>query len=186
MLQRHSSYHSPKLVGIERPDKGGRGLVALKPVRDREVLVVFGGDIVTGRQLKKLTSPRSHPYVLQVEEDLYLLTIHEGAADWVNHSCEPNAGLQGQIVLVAMRDISVGEEVCFDYAMSDGSPYDEFTCCCGAACCRGRVTGNDWRDPALRERYADYFSPYLVRRIERERPPRRYAAAQDLSRLPGR
>lgn len=58
------------------------------------------------------------------------------------------------------------EEVCFDYAMSDGSPYDEFDCTCGAADCRRRVTGNDWCRPELQQRYAGYFSPYLQRRIE--------------------
>ena len=47
-------------------------------------------------------------------------------ADWVNHSCEPNCGLSGQIALVALRRLEPGEEVCFDYAMSDGSPYDQF------------------------------------------------------------
>lgn len=64
-----------------------------------------------------------------------------------------------------MRPIGPGEEVTIDYAMCDGSPYDEFACACGSARCRGRVTGNDWRDPALWERYAGHFSPYLQRRI---------------------
>jgi hypothetical protein len=49
--------------------------------------------------------------------------------------------------------------------MSDGSPYDEFDCECGAANCRGRISGNDWRRPELWERYAGHFSPYLQRRI---------------------
>ena len=60
--------------------------------------------------------------------------------------------------------------------MCDGSPYDEFDCACGSARCRGRVTGNDWRDPLLWKRYAGHFSPYLQRRIaalQREQSPRR-------------
>jgi hypothetical protein len=55
--------------------------------------------------------------------------------------------------------------VTIDYAMCDGTAYDEFDCACGASTCRGRVTGADWRDPVLWERYAGYFSPYLERRI---------------------
>jgi hypothetical protein len=27
------------------------------------------------------------------------------------------------------------------------------------------VTGSDWRDPDLQEKYAGWFSPYLTRRI---------------------
>ena len=65
-----------------------------------------------------------------------------------------------------MYDIAPGQEVCFDYAMCDGTPYDEFICSCGAQNCRGEVTGEDWKRPELRERYAGYYSPYLQHRVE--------------------
>ena len=66
-----------------------------------------------------------------------------------------------------MRDIAVGEEVCLDYAMCDGSDYDEFDCSCGSPNCRGRISRSDWERPELWERYNGYFSPYLQRRIAR-------------------
>jgi hypothetical protein len=50
--------------------------------------------------------------------------------------------------------------------MTDSSDYDEFTCRCGTALCRGQVTGQDWRRPELQERYRGYFSPYLQQRID--------------------
>jgi hypothetical protein len=65
-----------------------------------------------------------------------------------------------------LQRILPGEEVTIDYAMCDGSPYDEFDCACGSPICRGRVTGDDWRNPVLWERYAGHFSPYLERRIK--------------------
>jgi hypothetical protein len=68
---------------------------------------------------------------------------------------------------VALRDIRAGEEVCFDYATSDGSPYDEFECHCGAKACRSHVTGDDWKLPAVQARYAGHFSPYLQARIDK-------------------
>ena len=83
----------------------------------------------------------------------------------LNHSCEPNCGLVGGTLLVAMRDIEVGEELCFDYAMCDASDYDEFACLCGTPGCRGTITGADWRDPVVQAKYMGYFSPYLMRRI---------------------
>lgn len=160
-----TGYFSPKLVGSDVNHKGGHGVFALQRIAAGERLVVWGGEIVTGERLATLP-PGERRLCLQVEEELYLWTTREGPADWINHSCDPNAGLQGQITLVALRDIDPGEEICFDYAMSDGSPYDEFDCHCGALECRGRVTGEDWRRAELQDRYQGFFSPYLQRRID--------------------
>jgi uncharacterized protein len=38
---------------------------------------------------------------------------------FIKHSCEPNVGFAGNTVLVAMRDISPGEELTTDYALFD-------------------------------------------------------------------
>ncbi len=165
MADAPTAYLSPKLVVRERAAEGGPGIFAVEPVRAGELLTVWSGYIVNAAQLAGL-SPLQQKRSIQVEEGLYLVSMRlDEPADYVNHSCNPNAGLSGQIALMAMRDIQAGEEVCFDYAMSDGTPYDEFACACGAPDCRGRVSGDDWRNPELWARYAGYFSPYLQRRI---------------------
>ena len=164
-----SSIHflSPKLKAEAHPAKGNLGIFACETIQSNELLVVWGGRIVDSGELEELsTLLRSHS--IQVEEDLYLVSSREDEeADFFNHCCDPNAGLSGQITLVALRDIAAGEEVCFDYATCDGSPYDEFVCECGSPLCRKHITGEDWRRPELWDRYAGHFSPYLQRRIER-------------------
>lgn len=147
-------------------EKGGNAVFALEAIAKDELIVMWGGTIVTSETLFSLTE-KEQSLSVQVEEDLYLVPEKVGPADHVNHCCEPNAGMSGAFGLVAMRDIAPGEEVCYDYAMSDGSHYDEFDCSCGSDLCRKRITGDDWRDPVLWERYAGYFSPYLQRRIFR-------------------
>src|SRR6516165_3310796 len=72
--------------------------------------------------------------------------------DFQNHSCEPNIGVQGQIVFVAMRDIAAGEELTHDWATTDDEDY-RMECRCGAATCRKIVTGKDWQKPELQEKY---------------------------------
>jgi hypothetical protein len=155
---------------------GGKAVVAREVIEPGEVIAVWSGRIVSAEELDELPADiRRH--TVQVEENLYLASLTaDEPPDFINHACDPNAGLEGQITIVAMQMIRPGEEVTIDYAMCDGSPYDEFDCACGSACCRGRVTGDDWRNPLLWKRYQGHFSPYLQRRIDalqREQAPRR-------------
>jgi uncharacterized protein len=172
MAQNHNvdeSYLSPRLEARSLPAKGEYGVFAREPVKAGELIAMWGGMVIPGEELYKLPEHQQSLSV-QVEEDLYLVTTRPSPADRVNHCCNPNAGLRGQTVVVAMRDIAPGEEVCIDYAMCDSTPYDEFECACGAVNCRGRITGDDWRNPLLWQRYEGFFSPYLQRRIEQLKP----------------
>ena len=83
-----------------------------------------------------------------------------------NHSCEPNVGVAGQIVFVALRDVEAGEELTHDWATTDDDDY-ELECNCGAGVCRRVITGQDWRRKDLQEKYSGYFSSYLAEKIKR-------------------
>lgn len=179
MSKQPSSYLSPKLEGRPKTDSSGNGIFALQPVSKGEVVAVFGGVVYEWESFIHL-SERERSLCIQVEDRLFLVPRPIGEGDYVNHSCDPNAGLSGQIGLVAMRDIQTGEEVCFDYAMCDTMPYDEFDCGCGQPNCRSHVTGNDWQIPALQKRYAGYFSPHVQRRIDALR------AGEEVARHPAR
>jgi SET domain-containing protein len=158
------SFLSPRLEARDIPEKGYRGVFAREPIAEGDLLALWGGavvDRVTFAALPEVRQSRS----LQVDEDLFLVPPQDEDADFVNHSCDPNAWIEGHAALRARRDIAVGDEICFDYAMTDGSDYDEFECLCGAVICRQKVTGSDWELPELQARYGDHFSPYLLRRI---------------------
>lgn len=167
MSQDHcTAYLTDKCEVQNRDVTGGKAVFARDVIEPGELVAVWTGRIVATDQLDELPEEiRRH--TVQIEEGLYLAShAPDEGPDFINHSCEPNAGLDGQIAIVALTRIQPGEEVTIDYAMCDGSPYDEFDCACGSTICRGRVTGDDWRNPALWERYAGHFSPYLERRIK--------------------
>jgi SET domain-containing protein len=146
------------------PEKG-RGVFARAPIARGEVVAAFGGTCVTTDEFVRLPTDRQR-HSVQIEDDVFMVGAADTEpADYINHSCEPNCGMSGNVVLIALRDIEVDEELTYDYAMSDGSAYDEFDCRCGAPTCRGRVTGDDWTIEQLQVRYRDHFSPYLARRI---------------------
>ena len=166
MSQSTTAYLTEKCEVRNRDVAGGKAVYARELIEPGELVAVWSGRLVSADELDDLPEDIRH-HTAQVEEGLYLASLSpDEPPDYINHSCEPNCGLDGQIAIVAMQAIQAGEEVTIDYAMCDGSPYDEFDCACGSPICRERVTGDDWRNPVLWERYAGHFSPYLERRIK--------------------
>ena len=158
------SWLTPKAQARPAGAKGWGSFVS-EPISAGETVACFGGWVMTGADLAALPHDRQTRSI-QIDDDLYLVSSPTPeAGDMLNHSCEPNCGLLGSQLLVAMRDIEPGEELSFDYATCDASDYDEFNCLCGVSTCREVVTGSDWRDPVLQAKYAGWFSPYLMRRI---------------------
>ena len=158
------NYRTPNAEWRDLGSKGF-GSFAIKKIPAGSVIATFGGTASTFDGLRRFPTERISRSI-QVENDLFFVgPVEREPGDSINHSCDPNCGMRNATQVVAMRDISVGEELTFDYAMSDMAPYDEFDCECDSPLCRTRVTGLDWRLPALQERYAGYFSPYVQREI---------------------
>jgi len=164
------TYFSPK---IEKRGSliDGRGLFATAAITKGEVVVVKGGYILTREQRDRIGEELG-PSEIQITEDLFIgpttSAEREGGMMHLNHCCEPNLGLQGQIVFVAMRDIAASEELTIDYAMTDDEPY-EMECHCGSEACRKLITGADWQKLELQQKYHGYFSWFIQRRIHSTR-----------------
>jgi len=147
----------------------GWGSFAIAEIPAGTTVAAFGGHVAERAVLEALPADRQSRSI-QIDEDLFLVSSEQPEpGDMINHSCDPTCGLRGEIVVVALRELHPGDELTFDYATSDGTDYDEFECHCGAATCRGTVTGHDWRLPELQHRYAGHFSPYLAARIAASR-----------------
>jgi hypothetical protein len=143
----------------------GLGIYASRVIPAGTTVAGFGGNVVDREEFDTLDEGlRTHS--LQIDDRLYMVSLPPYApADLVNHSCEPNCGIVGSCLLVTMTEVQPGEELCFDYAMTDTNDYDEFVCACGTPSCRGLVTGGDWKLSQLQERYAGFFSSYITRKI---------------------
>lgn len=160
------SYISPK-AAVRESSIQGRGLLAVEPLAKGEIICVKGGHIFNRETLRQVTKTLG-PAEIQIADDLFIGPLdeqeREGSMIFSNHCCEPNIGVQGQIVFVALRDIEAGEELTHDWATTDDDAY-EMECKCGAASCRKIITGQDWRRQDLQEKYAGYISWYLAEKI---------------------
>lgn len=151
-----------------KADNKGWGSFAIAPISEGETVASFGGYVVAKSELKNYSLERISRSI-QISDDLYLLSGETSEpGDQVNHSCDPNCGLLGSTVVIALRDIQIGQEISYDYAMSDSDPYDEFVCECRSSNCRELITGKDWMKPDLQRKYFGFFSSYLQQKIKTE------------------
>lgn len=161
------SYLSPK-AAVQSSPIHGRGLFAIGEFQPGEIVCVKGGYIFSRETLSEI-APELGPAEIQIADGLFIgprqVTEREGGMIFSNHSCDPNIGVQGQIVFVALRGIAPGEELTHDWATTDDDDYI-MTCHCGAACCRGVITGKDWQRQDLQQKYRGYFSWYLQQKID--------------------
>src|SRR3989344_9064252 len=115
------SYLSPKTKVLKSPIEGF-GLFADESIKKGELIGIKGGHIIDWRTLKKYEDLVGDSY-LQIDDDFVLAPLRKNEVKkvmmFLNHSCEPNVGVRGEITFVAMRDIKMGEELTIDYAMID-------------------------------------------------------------------
>ena len=166
-MTRTLSYLSPKTVVKTSPIQG-RGLFAAERIEPGEIVCVKGGHIFHRSRLAELTAQLG-PAEIQIADDLFIGPLsaedREGSMIFSNHSCDPNIGVKGQVVFVAMRTIETGEELTHDWATTDDDAY-EMECRCNSTNCRKTITGKDWRKKELQNRYRGFMSWYLQEKID--------------------
>ena len=167
-----ASWISPKASKGGPSPIEGRGVHALQSIGAGEVVAVKGGHIVDQTTVQSLPEAIRNSQ-FRIADDLFMAALdedeYEAVMMFVNHSCDPNIGMAGNVVLVAVRGISPGEELTIDYALFDDSD-EVMECRCGTASCRGTITGKDWARPDLQERYKGSFSWWVEHKIEQAAP----------------
>ena len=173
--RRPYSWMHPALV-VRDTGRYGLGVFALEAIPAEKIVCVAGGFILTTEDEDWFSGEMADKPV-EIDHDFYIgpqtdddveLCLHVR----INHSCNPNVGIKGQILYVSMRPIFAGEEVSIDYAMhlaanSKSDLVFTFECQCGASNCRGKFTESDWEIPELQQRYEGFFSWYIAEQIRK-------------------
>jgi D-alanine-D-alanine ligase-like ATP-grasp enzyme len=99
-------------------------------------------------------------YAYPVTDELYVIWSDD-PEQWkpINHSCDPNAWLDG-LNLTARRRIAAGEQITMDYATFCNESLEQFACSCGSPDCRGIIRGTDYRKSFI-EHYGEHVSDYV-------------------------
>ncbi|XP_071095987.1 histone-lysine N-methyltransferase 2A-like [Haliotis cracherodii] len=138
--------HAKEAVGVYRSHIHGRGLFCKRNIDSGEMVIEYAGEVIrsslTDKREKYYESKGIGCYMFRIDDfEVVDATMHGSAARFINHSCEPNCysrviNVDGKkhIVIFAMRPISKGEELTYDYKF----PIEEvkIPCSCGSKKCR--------------------------------------------------
>ena len=128
-------------VEIRQTATKGTGVFATRPINPGELIAEFiGNEYIAAREseLPAIMADRS----IQTGPTTYVFAENR-LAEKINHSCQPNCGVREKTKIVAIYPIKAGEEICWDYRMSENSDWVLENCLCGTERCAHRIEGYD-------------------------------------------
>ena len=141
-----------------KKSKTGLGVFAMSKINKGEIIASVDGKIL-GWNAKWTNYQRGH--AIQFARKKWRLS--NGFAVKLNHSCEPNCGIKNLFDIVAMRDIKKGEELTWDYEMTEASENKwSMKCKCGTKSCRKIISNYNNMPASTRKKYRGFISQWLI------------------------
>jgi uncharacterized protein len=136
------------------------GVYTSTPIRKGVRIVEYEGERITPEEADRRYDGASRTYLYGLEDGKTVIDGH-GMGAYLNHSCDPNCEvdeIKGRVWIFALRNISAGEELVWDYNLYDDE--DPAPCYCGSPKCRGTMYSREWlatlrRREARRKRKAE-------------------------------
>jgi len=117
------------------------GVYTTAPIKRWALVAEYTGPRLTNAQADDLYEHSPRTYLFGLVDGEHVID-GDGIAAFINHSCEPNCEadeIKGRVIIRAIRNISAGEELAYDYNLYDGDPDDPAPCFCGNRKCRGSM-----------------------------------------------
>ena len=148
----------PQNVEVKETLNKGKGVFALRDFEKDEFILYIGGKVVeTDHPDSFPKDVQDHWYPIGLENGKRRYVLPRSPWMYLNHSCEPNAGIKNNKNIVAMKFIKKGEEILIDYTMNN---IDAWTmkCKCGSKNCRRIISTFDKLDERTQIKYKDYVA----------------------------
>jgi len=120
-------------VRVDRSRIAGQGLFAVQAITKGTRIVQYLGERI----------PKDEGARRLVQGNAYIFALR-----YINHSCAPNCDIDKTtrtIWVVALRDITAGEELSYNYGYEyDPKSYTAFPCHCGATQCCGYILAQQY------------------------------------------
>lgn len=126
---------------IRRSNIHADGVYTTTSIKKGTIVAEYTGPRLTNAEADAIYdySPRTYLFGLTDGERVI---DGDGIAAFINHHCDPNCEadeIKGKVIIRAIRNIRVGEELAYDYSLYDGELDDLARCFCGSPHCRGSL-----------------------------------------------
>jgi SET domain-containing protein len=143
----------PRRIQVRKSGVHGKGVFALRPIARGERIIEYKGEVISWREALRRhphdPADPNHTFYFHVDDERVIdAKVGGNAARWINHACEPNCQADetddGRIFIRALRDLTPGEELFYDYGLIIDERYTpklkkEYACRCGSPACRGTM-----------------------------------------------
>lgn len=136
----------------------GKGIFAIRNFKKNEFIFA-----VEGPTIKYPFAPNwwIGANWLNLGHNIWKIPYRHTTWNFINHSCDPNAGLHGKSNVVAIRPIKPGEEITIDYSTLESHPDWKMSCNCQSKKCRKIIRSIQYLPEALFKKYKNYISKDL-------------------------
>ncbi len=136
----------------------GRGVHAARDIKKGETIFLIKGKPVR-LVIHSQKDSKIGPHWVGIKRHHWIDPV--SPASFLNHSCNPNAGIRGSVTLKAMKKISKGEEIVFDYSTTEEDRFWTLSCRCGESNCRKKVQSIQTLPRAVFKRYLPFIPTYF-------------------------
>ena len=139
---------------LVRQSSLGKAVFANRGFKKGIEIIEFTGRLMRHKELPEIVTPEDDRYI-QIGKDTYL-GPSGNFDDFINHSCNPNSGIQisdERVSLVAIQDIRKGEELTWDYSTTMDEDKWEMDCLCQHKNCRKRIRDFKYLPEETQQRY---------------------------------
>ncbi|XP_035476266.2 histone-lysine N-methyltransferase ASH1L isoform X2 [Scophthalmus maximus] len=140
-----------------RAEGKGWGIRTKESLRSGQFIIEYLGEVVSEQEFRSRMMEQyfahSGQYCLNLDSGMVIDSYRMGnEARFINHSCEPNCEMQKwsvngvyRIGLFALKEISSGTELTYDYNFHSFNTEEQQVCQCGSESCRGIIGGKSQR-----------------------------------------
>lgn len=149
-----------KSIQVGKSSIHGRGVFVTRKVAKGDIISRLQGEM----RMKKNRSVQdalANPDWVGIAKNRWIDPIPP--YKYINHSCEPSAGIKGTVTMVALRDLKPRDEITIDYSTIEEDKNWHMRCSCGSRKCRKIIRSMEFLPEKKFKAYLPYIPTYFTK-----------------------